>query len=36
MVILVSKEEPYSTKIHSNTLSDTMPMMLLDNYDKSL
>ena len=30
--ILVSKEEPYSTKVHLNTLSDTMIMMLLDRY----
>ena len=28
--ILVSKEEPYSTKVHLNTLPDTMIMMLLD------
>ena len=32
MLILVSKEEPYSTKIHSDTLSDTMTMTLLDHY----
>ena len=30
--ILVSKEEPYSAKVHLNTLSDTMIMMLLDRY----
>ena len=29
--ILVSKEEPYGTKIISNTLLDTMIMMLLDH-----
>ena len=28
----VSKEEPYDTKIHLNTLLDTMIMMLLDPY----
>ena len=30
--ILVSKEEPYGTRIHLNTLLDTMIMMLLDHY----
>ena len=30
--ILVSKEEPYVQKIHLNTSSDTMIMMLLDYY----
>ena len=30
--ILVSKEEPYDIKIHLNTLSDTMIMMLLESY----
>ena len=30
--ILVSKKEPYGTKIHLNTLSDIMLMMLLDHY----
>ena len=30
--ILVSKEEPYGTKIHSDTLLDTIIMMLLDHY----
>ena len=30
--ILGSKEERYGTKIHSNTLSDTTTMMLLDHY----
>ena len=28
--ILVSKKEPYGTKIHLNTLLDIMIMMLLD------
>ena len=30
--IFGSKEEPNGTKIHSNTLPDTMTMMLLDHY----
>ena len=30
--ILVSKEEPYVQKIHLNTSSDTMIMMLLGHY----
>ena len=30
--ILVSKEESYDIKIHLNTLSDTMIMMLLESY----
>ena len=30
--ILVSKKEPYGTKILLNTLSDTMIMILLDHY----
>ena len=30
--ILVSKEEPYCTKIHLNTSLDTMIMMLFDHY----
>ena len=30
--ILVSNEEPYGIKIHLNTLSDTMIMMILDRY----
>ena len=30
--IFVSKEEQYVQKIHSNTLSDTMTMILLDHY----
>ena len=30
--ILVSKKEPYGTKIHLNTLLDIMIMMLLDHY----
>ena len=30
--ILVSKEEPYGTKIHLNTLSDIMITMLLELY----
>ena len=30
--ILVSKEEPYGTKIHLNTLSDIMITMLLEHY----
>ena len=29
--ILFSREEPYGTKIHSNTLLDTMIMILLDH-----
>ena len=32
MLILVSKEEPYGTKIHLNTLLDTMIIMLLEHY----
>ena len=30
--ILVSKKEPYRTKILTNTLSDTMIMIILDDY----
>ena len=30
--ILVSKKEPYGTKILLNTLSDTMIMIILDHY----
>ena len=30
--ILVSKKEPYGTKILTNTLSDTMIMIILDHY----
>ena len=30
--ILVSKEEQYGTKIHLNTLLDTIIIMLLDHY----
>ena len=30
--ILVSKEEPYATKIYSNTLLDTMIIILLNHY----
>ena len=30
--MLVSKEEPYGTKNHLNTLLDTTIMMLLDHY----
>ena len=30
--ILFSKEDPYGTKIHLNTLFDTIIMMLLDHY----
>ena len=30
--ILVSKKEPYGTKIFLNTLSDTMIMIILDHY----
>ena len=30
--ILVSKEEPYGSKIYLNTLLDTMIMMLLEHY----
>ena len=30
--ILASKEEPYGSKNHLNTLLDTMIMMLLDHY----
>ena len=30
--ILVSKKEPYGTKIHLNTLLDIMIMLLLDRY----
>ena len=30
--IFVSKEEQYVQKIYSNTLSDTMAMVLLDHY----
>ena len=30
--MLVSKKEPYGTKIHSNTLLDIMIVMLLDHY----
>ena len=30
--ILVSKKEPYGTKMHLNTLLDIMIMMLLDHY----
>ena len=30
--ILISKGEPYGTKIHLNTLLDTMIIMFLDHY----
>ena len=30
--ILVSKKEPYGTKILTNTLSDTIIMVILDHY----
>ena len=30
--ILVSKEEPYGTKIYSKTLPDTMAKIFLDHY----
>ena len=30
--ILVAKKEPYGTKILTNTLSDTMIMIILDHY----